>query len=210
MSDEQQGPGEDLPEGQPGQPAGTPEEASVNDAAQAPADGAAPAAGEPTAEESAAAQAPHSREDALLDELQRLAAEYKNYRLRTEAQREIDQARARGDIAKLLFGVFDDLDRAESHDDLQEGSAFATVASKIRALGEKIGLERFGDKGEPFDPQQHEAVMQVPAPVEEQQILDVVAPGYRLGEVLLRAAKVVVAVPQDPGSAAPAGDASTK
>jgi molecular chaperone GrpE len=160
---------------------------------------------EPSAAETAAAQAPRSREDTLLDELQRLAAEYKNYRQRTEAQRELDRQRATGDIAKQLFGVLDDLDRAQAHDDLPEGSAFATVAAKIRGIGTKIGLAKFGEPGDAFDPQEHEAVMQVPSPqVSQQEILEVVAPGYRLGEVLLRAAKVVVAMPPE-GDSATAG-----
>lgn len=178
-----------------------PAEDAVNGVAGTGAQGAADEPGsssEPSAAETAAAQAPHSREDTLLDELQRLAAEYKNYRQRTEAQRELDRQRATGDIAKQLFGVLDDLDRAQAHDDLPEGSAFATVAAKIRGIGTKIGLSTFGEAGEAFDPQEHEAVMQVPAPqVTRQEILEVVAPGYRLGDVLLRAAKVVVAIPPE-------------
>lgn len=190
-------------------PAGTepdPAEDAANGVAGTGAEDAADEPGsssEPSATETAAAQAPHSREDALLDELQRLAAEYKNYRQRTEAQRELDRQRATGDIAKQLFGVLDDLDRAQAHDDLPEGSAFATVAAKIRGIGTKIGLSPFGEAGEAFDPQEHEAVMQVPAPqVTRQEILEVVAPGYRLGDVLLRAAKVVVAIPPEGAAAA--------
>ncbi|WP_028245824.1 nucleotide exchange factor GrpE [Pseudoclavibacter soli] len=155
---------------------------------------------EPTGEAADAAEGaqPASREDKLLDELQRLAAEYKNYRARTEAQAVIERQRAAGETAKRLFPVFDDLDRAEQAGDLAEGSAFATIASKLRGVAEGLGLERFGAKGEPFDPKVHEAVLQQPNPdVTELVIGEVVTPGYRIGETLLRAAKVVVFAPAE-------------
>ena len=94
--------------------------------------------------------------------------------------------------------MLDDLDRAEAHGDLVEGSAFLTIAQKIRATVEKQGLESFGEKGEPFDPQQHEAIAQVPVPGSETEtVLDVVERGYRIGLVELRPAKVAVAVSAD-------------
>ena len=51
-----------------------------------------------------------------------------------------------------LLPVLDDLDRAEQHGDLEEGTAFATIAQKIRGVLERMGVEAFGEKGEPFDP----------------------------------------------------------
>ncbi|WP_109208586.1 MULTISPECIES: nucleotide exchange factor GrpE [Microbacterium] len=137
-------------------------------------------------------------ESALLNDLKRLQAEYANYRRRTEEQREVELQRAQGAVAKGLLPVLDDLDRAEKHGDLEEGSAFAAIADKLRGVAERIGLITYGAAGEVFDPQQHEAIFQVPTPgADEPTILEVVEIGYRLGSVELRPAKVVVAVPAE-------------
>jgi molecular chaperone GrpE len=94
--------------------------------------------------------------------------------------------------------VLDDLDRAEKHGDLTEGSAFALIAEKVRGVVERLGVQSYGAAGDPFDPQHHEAVFQQPTPgTSEPTILEVVETGYRLGDVELRPAKVVVAVPAD-------------
>ncbi len=133
-----------------------------------------------------------------LEDLRRISAEYANYRKRTEANAEIEKQRAKAAAVNSLLSVLDDLDRAEAHGDLEEGSAFATIAQKIRGSFERMGLVGFGEKGEVFDPQVHEAIAQLPMPGTEQAtVLDVVERGYRLGEVELRPAKVAVAVPTD-------------
>jgi len=137
-------------------------------------------------------------ETQLLHDLKRIQAEYANYRRRTEDQRQLDIERAKGDVAKRLLGVLDDLDRAAKHGDLEEGSAFALVADKMRAVAADTGVTVYGEAGDAFDPQQHEAVFQAPTPgVTEATILEVVEVGYRLGGVELRPAKVVVAVPAE-------------
>ncbi|QKJ20852.1 nucleotide exchange factor GrpE [Microbacterium hominis] len=137
-------------------------------------------------------------ESALLNDLKRLQAEYANYRRRTEEQRDIEIERAKGSVAKGLLPVLDDLDRAEKHGDLQEGSPFSAIAEKLRGVAERIGLVTYGEAGEAFDPQQHEAIFQAPTPgTVEPTILEVVEIGYRLGSVELRPAKVVVAVPAE-------------
>ncbi|WP_341995728.1 nucleotide exchange factor GrpE [Microbacterium sp. LWH7-1.2] len=137
-------------------------------------------------------------ESQLLNDLKRLQAEYANYRRRTEDQRELEIERAQGAVAKGILPVLDDLDRAEKHGDLEEGSAFAAIADKLRGVAERIGLTTYGAAGETFDPQQHEAIFQVPTPgATEQTIVEVVEIGYRLGSVELRPAKVVVAVPAE-------------
>lgn len=137
-------------------------------------------------------------ETQLLNDLKRLQAEYANYRRRTEEQREIEIERAKGSVAKGLLPVLDDLDRAEKHGDLEEGTAFAVIAEKVRGVAERMGLVAYGEAGEPFDPQQHEAILQAPAPgTTEPTVLEVVEVGYRLGTVELRPAKVVVGVPAD-------------
>ena len=146
-----------------------------------------------------AAEAEHSDDETqLLHDLKRLQAEYANYRRRTEEQRQLEIDRAKGSVAKGLLPVLDDLDRAAKHGDLEEGSAFALVAEKLRAVAERMGLVTYGAAGDAFDPQQHEAVFQQPTPgTTESTILEVVEVGYRLGDVELRPAKVVVAVPAE-------------
>jgi molecular chaperone GrpE len=131
-----------------------------------------------------------------LADLQRVTAEYANYRKRTEANREIERERAVADTAKAILPVLDDLDRAEKHGDLEGDSPFATIAGKLRAASEKLGLAPFGTVGETFDHNVHEAIFQQPSPdVTEPTVIDVVEVGYTLGSTLVRAAKVVVAVP---------------
>jgi molecular chaperone GrpE len=131
-----------------------------------------------------------------LADLQRTTAEYANYRRRTEANREVERERAVGDVVKVLLPVLDDLDRAEKHGDLVEGGPLTAIAQKLRSGVERVGLKPFAAVGEPFDPQMHEAIFQQPSDdVTEPQIADVVESGYYLGSTLLRAAKVVVAVP---------------
>ena len=137
-------------------------------------------------------------ENPYLEDLRRLTAEYANYRKRTEANAELERKRAAATTVALLLPVLDDLDRAEQHGDLVEGSPFATIAHKLRASLERLGLESFGEKGDPFDPQIHEAIAQVPVPgTESHTVLDVIERGYRIGDVELRPAKVAVAVGAD-------------
>ncbi|MCD2499589.1 MULTISPECIES: nucleotide exchange factor GrpE [Microbacterium] len=133
-----------------------------------------------------------------LNDLKRITAEYANYRRRTEEQRQIEKQRTTGDVVKSLLPVLDDIDRAEKHGDLAEGSAFAVIAEKIRGIVSRQGVESYGAVGDVFDPQQHEAIFQQPVPgATESTILDVVEVGYRLGDVELRPAKVVVSVPAE-------------
>ncbi|WP_394279120.1 nucleotide exchange factor GrpE [Microbacterium sp.] len=148
-------------------------------------------------DEAAVADAPEEEHDLLLD-LKRVQAEYANYRRRTEDQREVELLRAKGSVAKGLLPVLDDLDRAEKHGDLVEGSALAAIADKLRGVVARLGVERYAEAGDAFDPQQHEAIFQAPTPgTTEPTILEVVEIGYRLGEIELRPAKVVVAVPAE-------------
>lgn len=139
---------------------------------------------------------PISKEAELLNDLQRLQAEFVNYKARVERDR--DQARnmAIAEAFRALLPALDDLTRAEAHGDL-EGSPFAAVVTKIRNAGEKFGLVAFGAKGEKFDPELHNALVQTPsAEVTETIIADVVEPGYKLGDRLLRPAMVAVNIPE--------------
>ena len=149
---------------------------------------------EAAAEDAAIADA----EATLLNDLKRLQAEYANYRRRTEEQRQTDIERAKGEAAKGLIPVLDDLARAAQHGDLVEGTPFAVIAEKVRTVVERLGVVSYGEAGDEFDPQQHEAIFQQPTPgAEKTTILEVVEVGYRLGDVELRPAKVVVAVPAE-------------
>lgn len=148
-------------------------------------------------DEATVADAPAEEHDLLLD-LKRLQAEYANYRRRTEEQREAEIERAKGAVAKGLLPVLDDLARAEKHGDLEEGTPFTQIAEKLRGVVERMGVTAYGEAGEAFDPQHHEAIFQAPTPgVETATILEVVEVGYRLGTTELRPAKVVVAVPAE-------------
>lgn len=133
-----------------------------------------------------------------LADLKRVNAEYANYRRRTEEQRGVEKQRAKGEVVKDVLPLLDDLDRAEKHGDLIEGSAFAVIGEKLRALAARQGVTSYGAVGDVFDPQQHEAIFQQPVPgATESTVLDVVEVGYRLGDVELRPAKVVVSVPAE-------------
>lgn len=137
-------------------------------------------------------------EATLLNDLKRLQAEYANYRRRTEEQRQTEIERAKGEAAKGLIPVLDDLGRAAQHGDLVEGTPFAAIADKVRAVAERLGVVSYGEAGEEFDPQRHEAIFQQPTPgTDKTTVLEVVEVGYRLGDVELRPAKVVVAVPAE-------------
>jgi molecular chaperone GrpE len=147
---------------------------------------------------------------AILDEAERdLVAEYRdraaraeaelaNFRMRVERDRVANREAVVADVIRSLLPVIDDLDLAEQHGDLGEGSPLALIAQKLRGGFEKQGLRRVGEKGEVFDPNFHEAIAQLPQPgATEQTVADVVQIGYALGDRLLRAAKVAVAVPAD-------------
>lgn len=131
-----------------------------------------------------------------LADLQRVTAEYANYRKRTEANREMDRERAVADTVRLLLPVLDDVDRAEKHGDLVDGAPLTAIAAKLRGVAERLGLTAYAQVGEAFDPNIHEAIVQQPsADVAVETILDVAERGYLLGTTQVRAAKVVVAVP---------------
>lgn len=132
-----------------------------------------------------------------LDELQRLRAEYVNFRNRVERERAGDRDATIASLIKALLPALDDLDLADKHGDLAEGP-LAIVAQKLRASFEGLGVVKLGEIGEPFDIDKHEAVAQLPNPeVTEMVVADVVQFGYRVGERVLRAAKVAVFVPAE-------------
>lgn len=140
---------------------------------------------------------PISKEAELLADLQRLQAEFVNYKMRVERDRDLARSSAIAEVIRAYLPALDDLERAEAHGDL-EGSPFAAVVSKLRAAGEKFGLKRIGQKGEKFDPELHNALVQNPSEeVTEPQIADVIEPGFMMNDRLLRPAMVTVLVPKE-------------
>jgi molecular chaperone GrpE len=131
------------------------------------------------------------------DRAARAEAELKNFRTRVERDRAANREVVIAEVLRNLLPAIDDLDRAEAHGDLVEGSPLAIVAAKLRGGFEKYGLQKVGEKGEAFDPKLHEAIVQVYSKdVTVNTIADVIEPGYALGERLLRPAKVAVSVPE--------------
>ena len=140
---------------------------------------------------------PISKEAELLADLQRLQAEFVNYKARVERDRDVSRNAAIAEVLRAFLPALDDLSRAEAHGDL-EGSPFAAVVAKLRASGDKFGLKAFGAKGDKFDPEVHDALIQTPsADVTENTVADVVESGYMVGDRLLRPAKVAVFIPAE-------------
>lgn len=127
----------------------------------------------------------------------RAEAELKNFRTRVERDRAANREAVIAEVIRSLLPAIDDLDRAEEHGDLVEGSPLAIVAQKLRGGFERYGMQKIGEKGDTFDPKLHEAIAQVYSKeVSVNTVADVIEPGYVLGERLIRPAKVAVSVPE--------------
>ncbi|MGU3291672.1 nucleotide exchange factor GrpE [Williamsia sp. M5A3_1d] len=156
-----------------------------------PAEAAAPdAAGDDGAAELTPEEAQSEKEAELLADLQRLQAEYANYRRRAERERQGAVEQGKASLINALLPTLDDLDRARAHGDLESGP-LKGVADKIADTLKAQGLNAFGAEGDAFDPALHEAVQHDgdgASPV----IGAVYRQGYRLGDRLLRTAMVTV------------------
>lgn len=155
-------------------------------------DTAAPVEGGVEDEQSADARLAAER----LADLQRINAEYAAFRMR--AKREQDRAREAGvqSVVEALYPVLDELRLAQENGDLT--GPFETHAKKFIASLEKVGVVQFGEPGEEFDPNIHEALMQQPSDeVETATVFLVMQPGYRLGDRVIRAARVGVQAPAE-------------
>jgi molecular chaperone GrpE len=137
-----------------------------------------------------------------LSDLQRLQAEYVNYKRRVDRDRAVVQERAAQSVIEALLPVLDDIHAAREHGDL-EGGPFAAIADKLEGVLGKFGLERYGVAGEEFDPMLHEALMHTAWPADgsiastgSTTVIQVLQPGYRAGEQVLRPARVAVADPE--------------
>ncbi|MFI8343176.1 nucleotide exchange factor GrpE [Streptomyces sp. NPDC085639] len=186
------------------------EKPEVPDAGQ---DDAEPKAADSATEEAAAPAGDASQDVALLAQLdqartalsertadlQRLQAEYQNYRRRVERDRITVKEIAVASLLTELLPTLDDIGRAREHGELVGG--FKSVAESLETVAAKMGLQQFGKEGEPFDPTIHEALMHSYAPdITEDTCVAILQPGYRIGERTIRPARVAVAEPQ-PGAA---------
>jgi molecular chaperone GrpE len=137
---------------------------------------------------------------ALTADLQRLQAEYANYRKRVERDRSLAHELAVSAVLIELLPVLDDIERAQSHGELTGG--FKAVADQIATTTERIGLAKYGTEGDAFDPQIHEALLHdTSADVTTSTATKILQPGYKFKERILRPARVAVTDPEESTSA---------
>ena len=130
-----------------------------------------------------------------LEALQRERAEFINFRNRSQKEQERFRQHGIIDVLTALLPALDDIDRIREHSEMDE--SFTAVSAKIDKAFEKFGVEKFGEKGEDFDPTKHDAILHKPDPQAEKETVDtVVEAGYRIGDRVIRAARVVVVSPQ--------------
>ena len=133
---------------------------------------------------------------ALTADLQRVQAEYANYKKRVERDRSLAHELAVSSVLIELLPVLDDIERAESHGELTGG--FKAVADHIASATERIGLSKYGTAGDAFDPQIHEALLhETSADVTTSTATKILQPGYKFKDRILRPARVGVTDPQE-------------
>ena len=131
----------------------------------------------------------------LTADLQRLQAEYSNYRKRVERDRAVASEIAIASVLSELLSTLDDIDRAAQHGELTGG--FKSVADQLINTTTKLGLEKYGQDGDEFDPQIHEALMHdTSADVKVATASKILQPGYKFKERVLRPARVSVTDPE--------------
>lgn len=128
------------------------------------------------------------------EDLQRLNAEYTNYRRRTERDRQVVIETAKAKVIADMLPVLDDLELAREHGDLE--GPLKAFADKFYSTLEKHDLAAFGEEGDAFDPEVHEAVQDLSSG-DEQVLGTVLRKGYRVGDRLVRNAMVIIADPSD-------------
>jgi molecular chaperone GrpE len=174
-------PGKASPESEATTPAGATEEEKPTEPAGTPL--------------GAELEALRQEADELTKDLQRITAEYANYRKRVDRDRGLVAEQAIGTVLAALLPVLDDIDRAREHGDLV--GPFGTVAEQLTNALTKFGLTPIGEKGDTFDPTRHEAVThETSTEVTEPTCVGILRRGYLLGERLLRPALVAVADPE--------------
>jgi len=128
-------------------------------------------------------------------DLKRVSAEYTNYRRRAERDRAATFELAKAQVASDLLPIADDFDLAEKHGDLKEEGPLKVFSDKFTKLIADLGVEKFGQEGEAFDPNFHEAVQDMSSG-DEKTVATVLRAGYRMGDSVLRTAMVVIGDPE--------------
>jgi molecular chaperone GrpE len=178
----------------------------VEESTQGAADASAAPAGEPVGEPDAepTTEAATDESDPVRDlqrqlaertlDLQRLQAEYVNYKRRVDRDRDVVRETARASVLTAMVPVLDDIERARTHGELTGG--FKAVAESLQRVLTGLGLDRYGEPGDPFDPRVHEALTHAyDDGVEQPTAQTIMQPGYRIGERIIRPALVGVAEP---------------
>jgi len=188
----------------PVDPEDVPTDDVVDEAPVEPGAGDEPAPA-PAGETDPVAQAQAELAERTAD-LQRLQAEYVNYKRRVDRDRELVRAQGEAKVLESLLTVLDDIARAAQHGELEGG--FKAVADSLQGAVTKHGLETFGAEGDPFDPSLHEAVTHAgeSADVDVTSVALVMRTGFRVGDRVLRTAIVGVV---DPAGPAPAAEPET-
>jgi molecular chaperone GrpE len=144
----------------------------------------------------------------LTGDLQRLQAEYLNYKRRVDRDRELVKQNATFSVLSSLLPVLDDIDRAREHGEVEGG--FKAVADSLERVVAGLGLEKFGQPGDEFDPNLHEALMHSHSPdVTTTTCQNIVHAGYRIGDRVVRPARVTVVDPEPAAAEPGAADEAT-
>ncbi|HET7303070.1 MAG TPA: nucleotide exchange factor GrpE [Segeticoccus sp.] len=194
-----QGPVDGEPTTTDGAPDGEGDVAAYSTSAADPVEGPAGGTAEQATGEGEDASPDATLAEDLRRDLQRLNAEYVNYKRRVDRDRELHRDLAVSGVVEALLPVLDDIHLARQHGDLTDGP-FAAIADKLEATLQRYGVERYGEVGEAFDPNVHEALMhteaELPEGADTTTVVQVLQPGYRMNDRVVRPARVAVA---DPG-----------
>ena len=186
MTEENHFPDEGMVDCDDLQGAGPPESPQANDHSGGVSDTSGAASGE---------VAPDPKVVELTADLQRLQAEYVNYKKRVDRDRELVLQNAKYSILSALLPVMDDLDRAREHGELEGG--LKAIAESLEKIVEGQGLHKFGAAGDEFDPTRHEALMHGHSPdVTTSTCQNIVQAGYTIGDRVVRPALVTVVDPE--------------
>ena len=171
-------------------------EDDVQDEGQEPVDDGAGASGAGAGVPGAGAASPVEKQlEEMTADLKRVSAEYTNYRRRAERDRAATFELAKAQVASDLLPMADDFDLAEKHGDLKEEGPLKVFSDKFTKLIADLGVEKFGQEGDAFDPNFHEAVQDMSSG-DEKTVATVLRAGYRMGDRVLRTAMVVIGDPE--------------
>ncbi|WP_296137114.1 nucleotide exchange factor GrpE [uncultured Corynebacterium sp.] len=150
---------------------------------------------EPVDDGAGAASPVEKQLEEMTADLKRVSAEYTNYRRRAERDRAATFELAKAQVASDLLPMADDFDLAEKHGDLKEEGPLKVFSDKFTKLIADLGVEKFGQEGDAFDPNFHEAVQDMSSG-DEKTVATVLRAGYRIGDRVLRTAMVVIGDPE--------------